>query len=126
MTELPPALSHATDSYYGQQPANAMAQALTLFDSRHLLIVTSFDSWCGQMNEDLGLQVILTTHPHPHAAAACPSSSARFTPPRTQLARHGAPNMSSYIPGGNCTDGSVFLLVAGKRWAQQPLACVDL
>ena len=35
-----------------------MAQALTLFDSRHLLVVTSFDSWCGQMNEDLGLQVV--------------------------------------------------------------------
>lgn len=36
-----------------------MAQALSLFDSRHLLIITSFDSWCGQMNEDLGLQVIV-------------------------------------------------------------------
>ena len=61
-----------------------MAQALTLFDSRHLLIITSYDSWCAQMNSDLGLQ----------------------------LSRHGAPNMSYYVPDGNCTAGRAFLMVA--------------
>ena len=73
-----------------------MAQALTLFDSRHILIITSYDSWCGQLNQDLGLH----------------------------LARHGAPNMSSYVPGGNCTHGFVFLLVAGECLTLQPVSSV--
>jgi hypothetical protein len=82
-----------------------MAQALTLFDSRHLLIITSFDSWCGQMNDDLGLQVIIFS---------ISSVMNLVVILLSQLSRHGAPNMSSYIPNGNCTQGAVFLLVAGK------------
>ncbi len=96
-----------------------MAQALTLFDSRHLLVITSYDSWCGQMNEDLGLQVMIISF------ITISSKCSIFVVILSQLARHGAPNMSSYVPNGNCTPGAVFLMVSGKCLARNLRFCVD-